>query len=55
MIRVSLLTTTDLITLDRDGKVGAVRIPTVSTPGGVVPRAIAEREVDSTLTELAKR
>lgn len=55
MVRVSLLTTTALITLDRDGKVGSVTIPTVATPGGVVPRAIAQREVDSTLTELAKR
>lgn len=55
VIRVSLLTTSALITLDRDGRVGSVTVPTVATPGGVVPRALAQREVDSTLTELAKR
>jgi hypothetical protein len=55
VVRVSLLTTTALITFDRDGTVGSVTIPTVVTSGGTVPRAIAQREVDSTLTELAKR
>jgi hypothetical protein len=55
IVRVSLLTTTALIVLDRDGSVGSVRIPTERTSGGVVPRSISQREVDSTLTELAKR
>jgi hypothetical protein len=55
VLRVSLLTTTALLTLDREGNVASVRIPTERTPGGVVPRVIAQREIDSTLAELAKR
>jgi hypothetical protein len=52
---VSLRTTTALLTLDREGNVAAARIPTERTPGGVVPREVAQREVDSTLAELSKR
>lgn len=55
VLRVSLFNTTALIALDRDGNVASVRIPTEQTPGGVVPRAVSQREVDSTLTALAKR
>ena len=55
VLRVSLGTTTALVALDRDGAVASVRIPTERTPGGVIPRAVSQREVDSTLTELAKR
>ncbi len=55
VVRVSLLSTTALIALDRDGNVVSVRIPTERTSGGVVPRSVSQREVDSTLTELAKR
>jgi hypothetical protein len=55
VLRVSLLTTTALVTLDHEGNVASVRIPTERTPGGVVPREVAQREVDSTLAEISKR
>ena len=55
VLRVSLLTTTALLTLDREGNVASARIPTERTPGGVVPREVAQREVDSTLAEISKR
>lgn len=55
VLRVSLQSTTALVTLDREGSVASVRIPTERTSGGVIPRAVSQREVDSTLAELAKR
>ena len=55
VVRVSLQNTTALVTLDRDGNVASVRIPTDRTSDGLIPRAVSQREVDSTLTELAKR
>lgn len=55
VLRVAVRTTTALITLDREGNVATVRIPMEHTPGGTVPRAVSQREVDSALTELVKR
>src|SRR5262245_25690186 len=56
VLRVSLLSTTALLTLDREGCVASVRIPTERTRvGDVVPREVAQREIDSTLAELSKR
>jgi hypothetical protein len=55
VLRVSLMSTTALLTLDREGNVASVRIPTVRTSGGVVPREVAQREIDSTLAEISKR
>jgi hypothetical protein len=55
VLRVSLLSTTALLVLDREGNVASARIPTERTPGGVVPREVAQREVDSTLAEISKR
>jgi hypothetical protein len=55
VLRVSLHSTTALLTLDREGNVASTRIPTERTPGGVVPREVAQREVDSTLAEISKR
>jgi hypothetical protein len=55
VLRVSLLTTTALLTLDREGNVASVRIPTERTRGGVIPREVAQREIDSALAEISKR
>jgi hypothetical protein len=54
VLRISLHSTTAIVSIDRNGAV-SMRIPTESTHGGVVPRAVSQREVDSTLAELAKR
>jgi len=55
VLRVSVLTTSALLTLDREGNVASVRIPTNRTRDGVLPRELAQREVDSTLAEISKR
>ena len=56
VLRVSLRTTTAIVTLDRSGEVASVRIPTqLQANGSPIPRAVTEREVDSALAEAAKR
>ncbi|HTE47788.1 MAG TPA: hypothetical protein VK636_21270 [Gemmatimonadaceae bacterium] len=55
LLRISLFSTTALVSLDRAGNVAGVRLPTVVASGSVVPRPILAREIDSTLAEAAKR
>ena len=55
MLRIALRSTTLLVRLDRDGNVAAARVPMRQTPGGTVPRAVAAREIDSTLAEAARQ
>lgn len=55
VLRVSVQTTTAIVTLDREGNVAAVRIPMRQTSDIPLPRPVTQREVDSTLAELAKR
>jgi len=52
--RISLLTTTAIITFDRDGNVASARVPTQMQSGDRIPRAVAAREIDSTLAAAAK-
>ena len=55
VLRVSVQTTTAVVTLDRQGNVASVRIPMRQTSDIPLPRPVTQREVDSTLAELAKR
>jgi len=55
MARISLLTTTALVTFDRTGNVASARVPTEPQSGVQIPRAVAAREIDSTLAEAARR
>jgi hypothetical protein len=55
VLRVSLLSTTALVTLDREGNVASARIPTERKRDDVLPREVAQREIDSTLAEISKR
>jgi hypothetical protein len=55
VVRVSLLSTTALLTLDRDGNVATARIPTERVRDDVLPRQVAQREIDSALAEISKR
>jgi hypothetical protein len=55
VLSVSLLSTTALITLDREGNVASARIPTERKHDDVLPREVAQREIDSTLAAIAKR
>jgi hypothetical protein len=50
LLRISLMTTTAIVTLDRSGNVASVRIPTEMTAThDEVPRAVGSKEIDSIL------
>jgi hypothetical protein len=56
LVRVTLRrNTTALVTLDRDGSVASVRVPTEMRGGVRIPRAVAAREVESMLLASAPR
>ena len=56
VLRIALKTTTAIVALDRDGSVASVRVPTeVTATGDRVPRAVAQKEIDSTLAGISKR
>ena len=55
VLRIALKSTTAIVSIDRDGSVGAVRVPTEVTNGDRLPRAVGSKEIDSMLAEAAKR
>lgn len=55
LLRVSMQTTTALVTLAGDGRVEGVRVPTQHASGVELPRAVSEKEIDSTLSAAARR
>jgi hypothetical protein len=56
LVRIAVRNTTAIVTLDHDGNVASVRVPTALSNGGDrLPRAVAAKEIDSTLAEVAKR
>jgi hypothetical protein len=55
LIRVSYERTTAVVTLDGAGKVASVRVPTEMVRGQPLPRAVAAKEIDSTLALAARR
>ena len=56
VLRIALKSTTAIVTIDRDGSVGAVRVPIEQMANGDrVPRAVDAKEIDSMLAEAAKR
>lgn len=55
VLRISLRTTTAIVTLDRDGAVAAVSVPTELSHGTAVPRAVGGKEIDSALAVAARR
>lgn len=50
VLRISLAQTTAIVTLDREGNVAGVHIPTTLAEGRPIPRAVVARDIDSTLT-----
>lgn len=50
VLRISLLSTTAIVSLDQEGNVAGVRIPMAVSSGTPVPRAVVARDIDSTLT-----
>jgi hypothetical protein len=55
LLQISLAQTTAIVVLDRDGSVASVRVPTQLQQGNQIPRAVAAKEIDSTLTAAARR
>ncbi len=56
LLRIALKSTTAIVTLDHDGNVASVRVPTeIATSGDRLPRVVAQKEIDSTLARIAKR
>jgi hypothetical protein len=55
LLRIALKQTTAIVTLDRNGGVASVRVPTELASGNQIPRPVSTKEIDSTLAEVAKR
>jgi hypothetical protein len=55
LLRIALKQTTAIVTLDQNGGVASVRVPTQLAGGNQIPRIVGAREIDSTLAEAAKR
>ena len=55
LLRVSLRNTTAIVSLDGEGNVAAVRVPTEHASGVDIPRAVSAQEVDSILSAAARR
>jgi hypothetical protein len=55
LARISLFSATAIVTFDRAGNVASARVPTQLQSGLPIPRAVAAREIDSTLAEVARR
>ena len=56
VLRIDVRSTTAIVTIDRDGNVASVRVPTeVAASGDRLPRVVASKEIDSTLAQIAKR
>jgi hypothetical protein len=56
LLRISLRTTTAIVTLDRAGNVASIRVPTEpqANGGAPIPRAVTAKELDSLLGEAAR-
>jgi hypothetical protein len=55
MLRISFMSTTAIVSIDRAGNVGGVTVPTVAQSGVQIPRAVAAREIDALLADASKR
>ena len=54
LLEISFHATTAIATLDRDGAVASVRVPTHIEGGWQVPRAVGAKEIDSTLAAASR-
>jgi len=50
VLKISLLSTTAIVALDRSDNVTSVRIPATVAEGRPIPRAVTPRDIDSTLS-----
>jgi hypothetical protein len=55
LLRISVKSTTALVTLTPEGTVASVRVPTNVVDGNPLPRAVGSKEIDSTLASITKR
>ena len=55
LLRISLASTTAIVSLDATGNVTGVRIPSTFAEGRSIPRAVVARDIDSTLMVASSR
>ncbi|HEY4306103.1 MAG TPA: hypothetical protein VGM82_16645 [Gemmatimonadaceae bacterium] len=55
LLRIVLRETTALVNVDANGNPTTARVVTESSTGMPLPRAVADREIDSALTQASKR
>lgn len=55
VVRISLRETTAIVTFDRTGAVASTLVPTTTSSGVPLPRAVAASEIDSALNAAARR
>jgi hypothetical protein len=56
LLRIDLRTTTAVVLLDKSGNFASARVPTAHASDGMaLPRAVPRREIDSMLTDAARR
>lgn len=55
LLRISLLTTTAIVSIDHAGNVAGIAVPTVAQSGMQIPRAVPAREIETLLADAAKR
>lgn len=55
LLQIEFYSTTAIVVLDHDGSVASVRVPTERQNGNQIPRAVAAKEIDSTLAAAARR
>jgi hypothetical protein len=55
LVQIALFSTTAIVVIDHQGDVASVRVPTELQKGNQIPRAVAAKEIDSTLAAAARR
>lgn len=55
LLQIALFSTTAIVVIDHQGNVASVRVPTELQKGNQIPRAVAAKEIDSTLAAAARR
>jgi hypothetical protein len=55
LLRISLASTTAIVTLNPDGSVASVKVPTYAQGTWQIPSAVTDRDIDAALAAAAKR
>jgi len=55
VLRLNLLTTTAIVAIERDGRIGMTSIPTTTQSGMQIPRAVTAHDIDAMLGDASRR